>query len=100
MIEELTEPKMDWRELLEMHIKSAVKDDYTFTRISRRAWGIGAQVGRRLILPGNSDMDTVDVVCTIDTSGSMTQEMLTDFLSEVKGIMEMFPDFKTPAVYV
>lgn len=94
LIEEITEPKMDWRELLEMHIKSAVKDDYTFSRISRRAWGISRIGGRSMILPGAADQDTVDVVCTIDTSGSMTQQMLTDFLSEVKGIMDMFPDFK------
>ena len=39
-------------------------------------------------------METIDIAVTIDTSGSMTQEMLTDFLTEVKGIMEQFPDFK------
>lgn len=93
MIEELTEPKMDWRELLEMHIKSAQKDDYTFRRVSKRSWGVSQQLGRKLIFPGQNDAETIDVVCVIDTSGSMTQKMLTDFLSEVKGIMEMFPDF-------
>ena len=30
----------------------------------------------------------------IDTSGSMSTEMLTDLLGEVKGIMEQFTDFR------
>ncbi len=94
MIEELTEPQMDWRELLEMHIKSAQKDDYTFRRISKRTWGLRESLGQNIILPGQNDADTIDVVCTIDTSGSMSQQMLSDFLGEVKGIMEMFSDFK------
>ena len=93
MIEELTEPKMDWRELLEMHIKSAIKDDYTFRRLAKSSWGISQMLGRRIILPGQNDAEKIDVVVTIDTSGSMSQQMLSDFLGEVKGIMEMFPDF-------
>ena len=94
LIEELTEPKMDWRELLETHIKSAIREDVTFRRISRRTWGINQFGNQPIVLPGPADQDTISVVCTIDTSGSMSQRMLTDFLSEVKGIMEQFADFK------
>lgn len=39
-------------------------------------------------------MDKVCAVAFLDGSGSTTQEMVTDFLSECKGIMETFPDFK------
>lgn len=88
LIKDITEPKMDWRELLEMQIKSSIRDDWTFRRLSRRTWSTGC------ILPGQNDTDTIDVEVFIDTSGSITEQMLKDFLSEVKGIMEMFPEFR------
>lgn len=87
LIQELTEPKLDWRTLIEMHIQSAMKDDYTWLRPSKRSWAIGA------VLPGQNVMETIDVMVWIDASGSISEEMLKDFLSEVKGIMEQFPDF-------
>lgn len=92
LIDAFTNPIMDWRTLLEMHIQSSIKDDYTFNRPSKRSWGIGG--GASVILPGSNFKDTVDVAVTIDTSGSMTDQMLRDFLSETKGIMETFDDFK------
>lgn len=92
LIEEFTNPIMDWRTLLEMHIQSSIKDDYTFIRPSKRSWGINGR--RSVILPGQNFKDSVDVAVCIDTSGSMTDEMLRDFLSETKGIMETFDDFK------
>lgn len=88
LIKDITEPKMDWRELLEMQIKSSIRDDYTFRRLSRRTWATGC------ILPGQNDADTIDVEVFLDVSGSITDEMIRDFLGEVKGIMEMFPQFR------
>jgi predicted metal-dependent peptidase len=88
LLNELTQPKLDWRTLLDAHIRSALKDDYTFQRIGRRTWGTGA------ILPAQNFMDRVEVVCAIDASGSTSQEMVTDFLTEVAGIMSSFRDFR------
>lgn len=87
LIKDLTSPQMDWRALLAAHIQSQVKGDYTFTVPSRRSWSCG------VILPSQSYTKKIDVAVSIDTSGSMTDEMLRDFLSEVKGIMETFEDF-------
>ncbi len=95
LIEDFTNPIMDWRTLLEMHIQSSIKDDFTFARPSKRSWGIGgASAALRVVLPGQNFKNTVDVAVSIDTSGSMTDEMLKDFLSETAGIMETFDDFK------
>jgi predicted metal-dependent peptidase len=46
------------------------------------------------ILPGSNFAETIDVSVSIDASGSMSEGMLRDILSEVKGIMEAFDDFK------
>ena len=36
MIKELTEPKMNWRQLLRQQIQSTIRNDYTFARPSRK----------------------------------------------------------------
>lgn len=89
MIHDLIEPKMDWRTLLDAHIRSAVKDDYTYQRLSRRTWAAGGA-----LLPAQNFMETIEVDVSIDASGSMSEQMLRDILSEVKGIMQTFGDFK------
>jgi predicted metal-dependent peptidase len=88
MIKELTEPKMDWRELLDVDIASQMKDDYTFMKPSRRNWHSDA------IMPGMKNASMVEADCVIDASGSMTDRMVADVLAEVKGIMTQFDDFK------
>jgi Uncharacterized protein conserved in bacteria len=103
LIGDLVEPKLDWRSLLDTHIRSAVKDDYAYDRISRRTvslryayrekYGDGAWM-RAPILPDRSAGQAIELDVWIDASGSMTDAMIRDLLSETKGIMLTFPDFK------
>ena len=88
LIKNMTEPKMDWRSLLDQHITSVVKSDYSFMRPSRKGWSVDA------ILPGLQPEPAVDVCVAIDTSGSISNKQLKIFLSEVKGIMDSFQDYK------
>ena len=88
MISDLTEPKMDWRQLLRMNIQSIIKSNFSFARPNRKSQHTGA------VLPGMMNEETVDVSVAIDMSGSISDAMAKDFLSEVKGIMEEFVDFK------
>jgi predicted metal-dependent peptidase len=88
MIKDLTEPKMDWRQLLRMNIQSILKSNFSFSRPNRKSQHSGA------ILPGMMNEETIDVSVGIDMSGSISDEMAKDFLSEVKGIMDEYADFK------
>lgn len=88
MIKELTEPKMNWREILRQQIQSIIKNDYTFMRPNRKGWHMSA------ILPGTNYEETIDICVSIDMSGSIGDEQAKDFLSEIKGIMEEYKDFK------
>jgi len=88
MIKELTEPKMNWREMLRQQIQSTIKNDYTFMRPNRKGWHMNA------ILPGTNYDETIDICVAIDMSGSIGEEQAKDFLSEIKGIMEEYKDFK------
>lgn len=87
MIEQWTQPKMDWRALLQQQIESVIKSDFTFSKLNRRSWHMDA------ILPGMNNDEKVDVCIAIDTSGSISTEMIKDFFSEVKGIMDTYQDF-------
>ena len=88
LIKDLTEPQLNWRELLQQQIQSTIRADYSWTRPSRRGWHIDA------VLPGNDLEKEIDICVAIDASGSMSDEMLKDILSEVKGIMQSYNSFK------
>jgi predicted metal-dependent peptidase len=88
MIRELTEPKMNWREILRQQIQSTIKNDYTFMRPNRKGWHMSA------ILPGTNYDETIDICVGIDMSGSIGDEQAKDFLTEIKGIMQEYKDFK------
>lgn len=88
MISDFTEPKMDWRQMLRMNIQSLIKSNFSFQRPNRKSQHCGA------ILPGMMNEETIDVSVCIDMSGSISDEMAKDFLSEVKGIMDEYTDFK------
>jgi len=87
-ITDFTEPKMDWRQMLRMNIQSIIKSNFSFQRPNRKSQHCGA------VLPGMMNEETIDVSVAIDMSGSISNKQAQDFLSEVKGIMEEYKDFK------
>lgn len=88
LIKDLTEPKMNWRQLLRQQIQSTIRSDYTFSRPNRKGWHMGA------VLPGMNFAETIDICVAIDMSGSISNAQGSDFLSEIKGIMEEFKDYQ------
>ena len=46
------------------------------------------------ILPGTNYDETIDIVIGIDMSGSIGDDQAKDFISEVKGIMDEYKDYK------
>jgi len=88
MIKDLTEPKMNWREILQQQIQSTIKNDFTFARPSRKGWHMGA------VLPGQNFDETIDICIALDMSGSISDEQARVFLSEIKGIMDQYEDYR------
>ena len=88
LIKDLTEPKINWRQYLRQQIQSLIKADFSFTRPNRKGWGLGA------ILPSMKHEETIDICVGLDMSGSITDAMGKDMLSEIKGIMDEYKDFK------
>jgi predicted metal-dependent peptidase len=88
LIQDMTAPKMNWRELLRMQLESTIKSDFTWMRASRRGWHMDA------VMPGMKNDELIDIAIGIDASGSMDNQMLRDILSETQGIMEQFGSYR------
>ena len=92
LIQNLTEPVMDWREMLRMQLESTIKSDYTWMRASRKGWHMDA------VMPGMKLDPMIDIAVALDASGSISETMLKDFLGEIQGIMESFPAYRIHVV--
>lgn len=92
LIKDLTEPVLNWRELLRLNLESTIKSDFSWLKASRRGWHMDA------IMPGMRNDEMIDIAVFIDASGSIGEKMLKDFLSEIQGIMDQFQAFKIHVV--
>lgn len=88
MLKDLTDPQMDWRDILNMKLQSMIKSDFTWSRCSRKSQANG------IYLPAMKEDYRVEAAVALDCSGSMSDDMLRDLMGEVKGIMQQFVDFK------
>jgi predicted metal-dependent peptidase len=88
LLDSLLNPQLDWRELLAMQVQSVIKSDYTYQTPSRKGQDAG------FYLPGMDRETTIDIALAIDTSGSMSDPMLIDILTETKGVMDQYTNFR------
>jgi predicted metal-dependent peptidase len=88
MIQDLTDPKMNWRELIQTTIDSLIPCDYSYLKMNRKGWGLDA------VLPGMTTDKMLKVAVFIDMSGSIGTEQARSFLSEVNGMMQQFQNYE------
>ncbi|MCQ2772379.1 MAG: VWA-like domain-containing protein [Bacilli bacterium] len=83
VVDELTNPTIDWREVLNNFVQNEITD-YSFVPPDYR------MQESHFIMPGFNDPDErIDkLLFMIDTSGSMTTEEITDCYSEIKGAID------------
>ena len=88
MIGELTEPKMDWRQMIRVSLESNLVNDMTFMRPNRKSQFTN------VFLPGLKKDNQIDICVGLDVSGSIGADDSRDFLSEVQGIMDQFDNYR------
>jgi predicted metal-dependent peptidase len=77
LVGEMLQPKLPWRMLLARYMTQLARDDYSYTRPSRREG--------EMIMPSlRSSQASIEVV--LDTSGSVNNEELHEFLSEINAL--------------
>ncbi|MBU5682670.1 MAG: hypothetical protein KQA34_03095 [Candidatus Aenigmarchaeota archaeon] len=82
----LLKAKVNWYEILRnvlYDISYKVKD-YSFRKISKKSYAIN------VVLPGQIREEEINLNIVIDTSGSISEEELSKFISEVKNLVEQF----------
>jgi predicted metal-dependent peptidase len=92
MMQSLTNPVMPWRDLLQTNLTSAIKNDYSWMRPSRRSWHMDA------IMPGMTPGEEIEVTVALDMSGSISNKQAMLFLTEIGGMMSAFSGYKIHVV--
>ncbi len=87
--EEKLRPRVDWRRELAAAIRRAIYDvagsvDYSYRRPSRRQ----GQVGNGKVLLPSMRKPVPNVAIVVDTSGSVSDEMLSQALAEIRGVLK------------
>lgn len=87
---ELLNPKIDWRRTLAGAFRTSLatvlgRKDYTYTRPSRRQGAMTSST-YEIILPAMRKPAPPPIAIVVDTSGSISNQEITDFLSEIEGI--------------
>lgn len=78
LVDHLLQPQLPWRMLLARYMNHSARDDYSFSRPSNRRQGDA-------ILPSLHSTQ-VEVTVVLDTSGSIGQKEMHEFLSEVDAL--------------
>ena len=92
-VDEMLAPRVPWREVLQRFVSQRANDDYTWARPNRKFVAMGGY------LPAlySERVGPIDIV--IDTSGSITQELLDVFASEIQGIADMTRPTRIRVIY-
>jgi len=80
-LDKILNPKLPWDALLQQYMTAYKKDDYSFAKPNRRFMP-------EYIIPTPHSEALGDIYVAIDVSASVSQEMLTEFLSEVTYVYE------------
>lgn len=79
-------PKLDWRSILRDMITSTAKNDFRLIPPSKK------QLYRGIYLPGITGNE-IRIAAAIDTSGSISDQEMKEFLGEIKGICDSYTDY-------
>lgn len=82
LVDEVLQPKVDWREVLQKFLVKARTDQRSFSRFNRRF------IAQGLYLPSVSGEQMGEVCFAVDCSGSIDQKTVNQFAAEIKRVKE------------
>lgn len=78
MLDFLLQPELPWRNMLSQYMTSIARDDYSYTRPNSRR-------GDPAIFPSLRSAQ-INIIVALDTSGSIADSEITEFVSEIDAI--------------
>lgn len=94
LIDKLLNPKLPWQEILQRFVSDNTRNDYIFKYPNKRYIYAG------LYLPTLQTPTLGTVGVLVDTSGSINDEQLTEFASELRSALSIYPGSDAEVVYV
>jgi len=91
LVDEVLQPKVDWRQVLRNFVEKARTDERSFARPNRRF------ISQGLYLPSVTGETLGEVVFAVDCSGSIGQEEINQFAAEIRTVQE---DSKPTRIHV
>jgi predicted metal-dependent peptidase len=80
LVEQITKPKVNWQSVVDRFVSEASKDDYNMLKQDHRSYDQG------IFIP-EMDSPSTTIAVAVDTSGSISQEILHKFAAEAQGIL-------------
>lgn len=91
-IDDLTIPKMNWRQALRRYVRRIQHRAYSFARPNKALFNMG------MTIPGfRAHENKLDIVIAVDASGSVSRDQLSKFVSEMDGILKSFVSYNIRA---
>lgn len=91
-MEDILDPKIDWRKKLQEFITKDLPIDYTMRLPGRRSQALGFYMPSVV-------RENLEVMVAVDVSGSIGQKEYNDFMSEVVGIAGGFDQLKMRCIF-
>lgn len=82
LINQLQQPKVSWRDLTRRFIDQSMSKDVSWSRLSRRSVSLGT------LMPGYVSDRLNHLVMIVDVSGSISEKVLIEFVSEIAGALD------------
>lgn len=92
MVDDLLDAKLNWRHLLNRTITSMLPFDFTWRMPSKKSYASGWYLPSVI-------KENIEIVISVDVSGSVSQEELTEFISEIVHIGKSFQNLKATVIF-
>jgi predicted metal-dependent peptidase len=93
LIDDLTAPKINIKEVIGRFVEQTSKNDYTWTAPNRR------YLGHELYLPSLKSPELGHIAFLVDISGSVSDEQAKDLLAVIKGTIEVYRNAELSLIY-
>lgn len=91
LVNKITKPKINWRSIITKKIVDSIPNDFTWRRLNKKSISIQTP------LPGTLK-ENIELTVSVDTSGSISETDLSEFLSEITGIANAYPQVKMTCI--
>ncbi len=83
LVNDLLEPKIPWTHVLHQIVQAVIPHDYTYSRPHKKSHAVGCYMP-------SIKKENIDIVMAYDLSGSISKEVLQQYITEGYGIMNAY----------